>query len=92
MEEQNSKDKSPLASNSGVSSSSLMENFIDKLDKSGCKITFGLTDKNIEVIEKHIAKYGKYNYYAWKDIGKEIHWDALTAALYYFEKLDNERK
>ena len=66
-----------------------MENneFIDEFNKSITKVTFGLQPSHIRIIEKHLAKFPRaiYSTHVWQDIGKEIGWCPLTAALYYFE-------
>ena len=64
----------------------LIEELAKRLEDKGCKLTFGLQPNHIQVIEKHIGQYdgAKYSTTVWNDIGKEIGWDALTAALWYF--------
>ena len=52
------------------------------------KVTFGLTEKNLEVIKKHLSYDGaEYSDHVWEIIGREIGWHPLTAALWYFKKL-----
>lgn len=46
------------------------------------KATFGLTEKNIEVIEGLLQKFGN-TYHSWKMIGEKIGWCPLTACTYY---------
>jgi len=46
------------------------------------KVTFGLTEKNIEVIEGLLKKFGN-TYHSWKMIGEKIGWCPLTACIYY---------
>ncbi len=50
------------------------------------KVTFGFSQKNLEVILAHLSIFedAKYSNRVWEDIGKEINWDPLTAALWYF--------
>jgi len=62
----------------------------DKLDKAGMKVTFGLQPDQIELIESKFKNYPnfKYNSTIWRDIGKEIGWCPLTAALWYFRGLE----
>lgn len=57
-------------------------------DESGCKVTFGLTAKNMDVIKKHISKFdgAEFDRDTWIKIGEEIGWEALTACLWYFRK------
>ena len=57
--------------------------------KKGCKVTFGLTAKNMEVIQKHITKFdgAEFDRDTWINIGQEIGWEALTACLWYFRKV-----
>lgn len=64
-----------------------LKHLADKIEKGGSKVVFGLQPKDFEIINRHLAKFdnAKYSYEIWKDIGKEMHWDALTAALYYFQ-------
>jgi len=71
-----------------------VKKLFDIIDEKDVKITFGLTPKDIEVIESKFKKYPnfKYNTTIWNDIGKEIGWCSLTAALYYFRYLENKDK
>lgn len=57
------------------------------------KITFGFKGEHFDVINKHISKWdgAKYNHQTWTNIAKEIGWDALTAALWYFRNSTNEK-
>lgn len=60
--------------------------------KPQAKMTFGLTAKNMEVIETHINKWdgAVFDRRTWENIGEEIGWDAFTAALWYFRKIRGE--
>lgn len=70
-----------------------MDELIDKLEEGNYRVTFGLQSKHIEIIEKRISvfEHAIYNSTIWKDIGKEIGWCPLTAALHYFEYLEEKR-
>jgi len=50
------------------------------------KCTFGLTDKNTEVIESVINEFGSSKH-AWQKIGKEIGWVGEEAAYWYIKDL-----
>lgn len=73
--------------------SSLIDELAAKIEKSGCRVTFGLQPSHFEVINKHISSFdgAKYSYHVWRDIAKEIGWEPLTAALYYFHSIDEGR-
>lgn len=62
------------------------------IDKAGAKVTFGLQPREFSIINKHLSKFdgAKYSNQVWKDIGKEIGWEPLTAALYYFRHVDED--
>lgn len=64
------------------------DRLIKHIENAGAKMTFGLTGKNMEVINRHIDRFdgAKYSYQVWQDIGKEIGWVPLAAALWYFER------
>ena len=70
-----------------------MTDLADKLEEGNYKIVFGLQPKQIEIIERRLKVFPNaiYNTTIWEDIGKEIGWCALTAALYYFEYLEEKR-
>ncbi len=55
-------------------------------------MTFGLTPKNIEVIERFINKWegAEFDRNTWIGIGNEIGWEPLTAALWYFRKINKK--
>jgi hypothetical protein len=55
--------------------------------KGVVRATFGLTEKNISIIEKHLKRRedALYDYYIWKDISREIGWETTSAALWYFK-------
>ena len=57
------------------------------------KVTFGLQPKDLKVIEEHVAKFegARYSYPIWRQIGKEIGWDSLTAALFYFQLQEKKK-
>ena len=67
----------------------LISDLADMIQERGLRVTFGLQPKDIAIIEKHISKFERaiYSYHIWVDIGREMGWDALTAALYYFDHL-----
>lgn len=46
------------------------------------KVTFGLQQKDIEIIEENLKKFGN-SYHSWKLIGEKIGWCPLTACTYY---------
>ena len=66
--------------------SKTIDAFLKDFDEAKVKVTFGLTDKDMEVINKHINRWdgAEYDYNVWNDIGKEIGWSPLSAALWYF--------
>lgn len=70
-----------------------MDKLKDKLQNGKFKITFGLQPKHIEIIENRLKVFERaiYNSTIWEDIGKEIGWCPLTAALYYFEYLEQKQ-
>ena len=59
-------------------------------DEKEIKVTFGFTEKNIEVIKRHLNRFegAEYDFDVWQDIGKEIGWVPLGAALWYFKRKD----
>lgn len=69
-----------------------MEELFKDATEKGLKVTFGLQPKQIELIESKFKNYPnfKYNTTIWNDIGKEIGWCPLTAALYYFRYLEKK--
>ena len=74
-----------------------IKSLAEAIEKKGAKVQFGLKQQgHIETIEKHLAKYDshrmRYNTQVWNDIGKEIGWCPLTAALWYFRHLDNSEE
>jgi hypothetical protein len=52
------------------------------------KLTFGLTAKNLEVIQKYTSRWegAEFDRDTWIRVGEEIGWEALTACLWYFRK------
>lgn len=56
------------------------------------KASFGLQQKHIRVIEKHIGKFpgAMYSDITWESIGKEIGWLPLTAALWYMREIASD--
>lgn len=69
---------------------SIIDDLSKVIDNSGAKMTFGLTESNLAVINKYINRFegAKYSYHVWQDIGKEIGWMPLAAALWYFERIE----
>lgn len=60
----------------------------EAIDEKGFKVKFGLEQQgHLELIESKFKNYPdfRYSHQIWQDIGKEIGWDALTAALWYFQ-------
>ena len=55
------------------------------------KMTFGLTESNLKVIEQELAEFGSSRY-AWQDIGKKIGWMPDEAAYWYIRHLQDEIK
>ena len=71
--------------------SDLLSKLSDAIEKSGCKVTFGLQPHHIERIESERKRWNKehgfdviYANHFWIGLGKEFAWDSLTLALYYF--------
>lgn len=65
-----------------------IERLAKAIDDKGLKVKFGLEQQgHLELIESKFKKYPdfKYNQMIWTDIGEEIGWDSLTAALWYFQ-------
>lgn len=62
-------------------------------DNEDIKMTFGLTKKNLEIIESHLSKFegAKYDYYTWGRIADDIGWERSGAILFYFEKISAEQ-
>lgn len=62
--------------------------------KAQVTMTFGLTANNMQVIEAHINKWdgAVFDRRTWEKIGEEIGWDHLTAALWYFRKLERKKE
>ena len=73
----------------------------DAIEKSNVKVTFGLTEKNIEIIENEIKRWDnmieegdklkkgwiKYDRNFWIKIAGIVGWEPLSISLYYFEYL-----
>lgn len=59
---------------------------------SGAKMTFGLTEKNLEIIKRHTSRWegAEFGRDTWVDAGKEIGWEPLTACLWYFRKSNKQ--
>lgn len=71
------------------------------------KAIFGLTPKNIELINNKIKEYeamgikdsdGKiatgwaiYSHYFWQEVAQELSWEPLTLALWYFRDLNKNQ-
>ncbi len=49
-------------------------------------VTFGLTKKNLEVINKYKNRFedAEFDRDTWIRVGEEIGWEALSACLWYF--------
>ena len=75
----------------------VISDFVDKLDKAGVKMTFGLQPHHIETIEKELERFGggeidaKYVKYVWEKLGRELAWEPFTLALYYFKYLESKK-
>lgn len=52
------------------------------------KMTFGLTDKNLEIIKKYSSRWdgAEFDRDTWIRVGEEIGWEPLTACLWYFRR------
>lgn len=70
------------------------ENLTDTVKNNDNKITFGFTNKNIDVIVKYIKRFegAEFDRDTWIKIGKEIGWEPLAASLWYFRKLSKDTK
>lgn len=70
----------------------LLDHLAGEIEAKGAKVTFGLQPNQIEIIEKDLSLFenAKYSYQIWKDIGKKIGWEPLTAALFYFKEKDTK--
>lgn len=56
------------------------------------KIQFGLEQQgHIPHIEKRLKQLGGFHYHAWVGIAKEINWEPLTAACYYYKYLEEKQ-
>lgn len=75
----------------------VIDYLVDALEKADIKMTFGLQQRHIEIIEKELERFGnreidaKYVKYIWEKLGKELAWEPFTLALYYFEYLEHRR-
>lgn len=58
------------------------------------KMTFGITDKNVEVINKQLYQFegAEFDRLSWEKIAKEIGWDLPTIILWYFRKMKKSSK
>lgn len=58
------------------------------------QITFGITEKNMEVINKQLSRYegAEFDRLSWEKIAKEIGWDLPTIILWYFRKKESKSK
>ena len=83
-----------------------MKHLIEQLDKNGLTIKFGLEAQgHIETIESELKRWNEnmkmnfpdsdanmaYSKHVWESIGKKIGWCPFTAALHYFEYLEDQR-
>jgi len=52
----------------------------------GVKMTFGLTEKDLEVIKKYTSRWdaAEFDRDTWIRVGEEIGWESLSACLWYF--------
>ena len=57
-----------------------------EFDNKKTILTFGLTEKNLEVINKYKNRWedAEFDRDTWIRVGEEIGWEALTACLWYF--------
>lgn len=71
-----------------------MEELFKRIEEIDLKIKFGLQPEHIKIIESKFIGYPsfKYNTTIWNDIGKEIGWCPLTAALHYFRHLRHDEE
>lgn len=53
------------------------------------KMTFGLTEENLKVIDKELLEFGSSKY-AWERIGKAIGWIGEEAAYWYIRHLQEQ--
>jgi hypothetical protein len=76
-----------------------IKNLSEQIDDSKVKITFGLQNEHIEIIEAELKEWskpmddgyicdGKYIKSVWEKLGKKIGWCPFTLSLYYFEYLE----
>jgi hypothetical protein len=59
------------------------------------RITFGLSQSHIDHIEIKLNNYihrAEFSPFFWIEVAKELGWDALTLALWYFKHLDKNGK
>lgn len=75
-----------------------IKNLVDAIEKSNCKIVFGLESQgHIPTIEAELKKWNNnesdvdmtYTKVVWDSIGKKIGWCPMTASLSYFKYLNN---
>jgi hypothetical protein len=60
----------------------------DAIEAKGLKVVFGLEQQgHIQHIQKRLNDFGGWSYHAWREIGKEIGWEPLTAACHYHQYL-----
>jgi hypothetical protein len=81
-----------------------IEDLVDAMDKAKVKITFGLTPRHIEAIEREFKRWEdmpplksglpkadmRFSRYVWENLGKELGWCPFTLSLYYWEFLFNQ--
>lgn len=69
-----------------------IQHLADAIEKQGLKIAFGLQQQgHIPYIEETLIKRG-WSYHTWRDIGKKIGWDALSACCDYYDYLNKKSK
>lgn len=78
-----------------------IKSLAEAIEKKGAKVQFGLKQQgHIDTIERILNKWNDfpegceyksnmiYSKHVWEEIGREIGWCPLTAALHYFSYLD----
>lgn len=69
-----------------------MESLGQAIDNADCKITFGLQEHQIKLIEKAINEFGSAHPFVFETVAKEIAWCPKTLACYYINYVrDNQQ-
>jgi hypothetical protein len=62
-----------------------LESLAETIKKSGNQIIFGIQKDHIDKILDYSERYGGFHYHVFTDVAKEISWEPLTLACYFFD-------